>query len=444
MKSEGLRNSVSLHDTAPSTVESVDETSLPSGPDTRTTTSSPRVVPHAPAKAEYSEGFFPPPRFNELPSDILGRVFDLLATDPDFSRALTRLAQTSKDFNRLIVNFVNSYSGSAGPGVATPLQAQMWKARAEFIKENAGQLREDFEASQQIVSDLVAARSGSAKEISTADVAQFDSLTGVEFRLQDSSLEPAVLASLLSKLEHKVIRLDAKGIGRERFLNEVIPALKSVNPGCQLVLDASDNQLSSDDLKPVLDYMATSPRIYRLDLSGNPLCSGDGPAAEVLQLFKFAGPMTDLCLNGTGLNDATAVGLKQTLADATALTKLYLQGNRLTEDGAIAIMQAIAPGSDPDHRVLTSIRRVQLTDNDYELTDGLRSVSEQVYEHLWKAFRNVPDIKGQRFEYLAPLYLLGQKAVFELGKSQADRARLSTSELGLQAIYYSLDEEEKV
>lgn len=322
MKSEGAGKST--QGIIPAAVDSADEIAEVSSAEVHSSSVIPHMVVRTPVQSSASAGFFPHVKFHELPPDILGKILDLLTTDPNFCRALTRLAETGKEFNRIIVDFVNNYSASSARGVAKPAQVQVWKARAEFIKENVGKIAEDFEASQKIFSGMAATPPNPLSDTRAAKAAQFDGLTGIEFKLQDSALDPAEVAGLLSALEGKVIKLDARGIGRERFLNEVIPALRSVNPGCPIVLEASDNQLGSDDLKPLLDYMATSPRIYRLDLSGNPVCTGQGRAAELLQLFNFAGPLTHLNLSGTGFNDATAVELKETVANATGLTKLYL------------------------------------------------------------------------------------------------------------------------
>ena len=440
MKSEGLGHTIPVPGTSLSAVESVDRASGPDRAQIDAPGSSPRMVPHALAEAAYSDGFFPPPRFHELPPEILGKVFDLLTTDPDFCKALTRLSRTGKEFNQLIVSFVNNYHASAGRGFAVPAQIQVWKARAEFIKANVDKIKEDFAASQHLLSGRLTAKTDVAQLFSAAEAAQLNAMTGVEFKLQDAELHPAALHSLLSKLEGKVIRLDAKGIGRERFLNEVLPALRSVNAGCQIVLDASGNQLGSADLKPLLDYLSINPRIYRLDLSGNPLCVGEGPATEVLQLFSFAGPLPHLFLSDTGFNDATAAGLPQTMAHATGLANLYLRDNRLTADGALAVMQAIAPDSDATQSARTSIRRVQLTDNDYEMSDELRTAGIGAHRRLMKAALADPVISAQDFDFPSPLYLFGQRAVFELGKSSVPPSSIDAVPLGIKAAYYEMDE----
>ncbi len=429
MKSEAPGNVGAVQSTFPAAINSVTGVAEAPGTDNPVAATAPHMVQHANMAVSGCEGFVPPPKFHELPPDALGKIFELLATDPNFSRALTSLSRTGKEFNRLIADFVNNYAVKDELGSAKSAQRQMWKAQAGFIKERAGEILGDFGRSQKMLAGMSVAGAESFR-------AQLNELDGVELRFQDSPLDPAAMVGLLSTVEGKVIKLNAKGMGRDRFLNEVMPALKAVNPGCQIVLDASENQLAANDLKPLLDYMSTHPCIYRLDLSGNTLCGGSDCSAAVLQLFEFAGPLTHLSLCCTGLNDATVAGLNEVIAGAPLLAKLDLQGNQLTEEGAIAVMTALAPASETGRQAVTTIRQVQLTDNAYERSDSLQKVCTQACTHLLNAARSDPEISAQGSDYLSPLYLFRHEAVFDLGKSSDN----GTVAVAVRACHYELDE----
>ncbi len=440
MKSEGAGSFSSVQNILPAALEAVAGAAETTDPNTVAATTVPRMVQSENIAIASCEGFVPPLNFQELPPDTLGMVFQLLTTDPNFSRALTSLSRTGKEFNRLIVEFVNSYGINPEVASVKSAQREVWKAQSGFIKENIEKVRTDFERSQQILSGMAAAGSNSSSAVSMTDSARLNELDGVEFRLQDRQIDPAAIAGLLSKLEGKVIKLDAKGIGRDRFLNEVLPALKAVNPGCQIVLDASENQLGVDDLKVLLDYMSTNPRIYRLDLSGNSLCRGSDFSPEMLQLFEFAGPLTHLSLSGTGLNDATAAGLNKAIAGAPLLARLDLSDNSLTEEGAIAVMTAIAPGSETGQPAITTIRQVRLADNAYEQSPRLQNACRQASLHLYIAGKTDPEISKHGYKDLSPLYMFFQDAVFDLGKSSAKGARVDGRSLFIRGCHYELDE----
>lgn len=308
-------------------------------------------------------------KLQDLPPDILSKLFLILAHDPNFSRALTNLSQTSKEFHQLVIRLVTDYKLKSELRFAKSSVTQRWKEQANFIKDNLQGIKDDFEKCRKIFADTAVTNSSSSSHHASLDASNFDGMTGVEIKFQGPHFNAGVMADLISKFDGKVIKLDAKGIGRERFLNEVIPLLKSVPPSCQIALDASDNQLSAEDLSALVDYMSVNPRIHRLDLSRNSLCTGNQVSNQVLQLFDCTGPLTHLYLSGCGFNDATAAKLKDVISKANQLSHLDLRFNRLSTNGVIEVIKAIIPSREDDREVLTSIRAVRLFDNAYSSED---------------------------------------------------------------------------
>jgi len=168
----------------------------------------------------------------------------------------------------------------------------------------------------------------------------------------------------------KPIKIGAFGIGPERFVDEVLKLLREIPEGCPVILDATHNELGPDELNQLVDVMENHPVIYHLDLSGNPLCSGDDACYAVARLFEALGPVSHLYLDETGINDQTALLIEESLSQNCCLRHLNLQNNNLTETGINTMIYAAVPsdffGRKKDDSALTTIQLQHNAPDDWD------------------------------------------------------------------------------
>lgn len=344
--------------------------------------------------------------WEEVPVDIIIRVFDVLAQavlssdKHDKAGALHALIQfggVNKSQHEYFKYFLKNHAnGEQIKSEILDFRQLSWKQHAVSFKENSTKLRDDFSNSAPIIctwglSCKSSSSSGVVNSISPLpDLAEFQ---GICIDFSKFAWNPEMTTSI-SSINKKVIKLDGDGIGRDRFLNELIPCLKCVHSSCPIVLDISDNQLRGKDLAPLLEYIETHANIYRLDLSKNLLFDGDESCIEVLQLFKCDGPLTHFYLSHTGFNDLTAAGMKEAIAAGSLLEHLDLRNNELTENGVIAVMRALVPGGEPGEKVIKSIRAVRLFDNQYDDSARLDQERRQVCDDFEHFTENDPELGG--------------------------------------------------
>jgi hypothetical protein len=234
--------------------------------------------------------------------------------------------------------FIASSAWAALPGRTT-----RWQARANFLLRNADQLRRQFQTTQkattpktqkatrkvvyserglcQMVDRLLSAR--------RATCIHFDSVTKI-----------FTLPTVLARARHVTIKLDASGVGRERFLYEVLPALARINTRCPVVLVARNNGLTPYDVGALVDVMQRNAVVYRLDLSDNLLCEDEEPCLPLVELFQVVGPTSHLYLSNCGVNGATARRIAETLPANPCITHLDLRGNAIDAIAAAHLAQA--------------------------------------------------------------------------------------------------------
>lgn len=162
---------------------------------------------------------------------------------------------------------------------------------------------------------------------------------------------------------HGVIKIDAKGIGRERVMAEVRALLEQVPSHAKVALDLSGNSLTALDLELLVESLERNPVVYQLSLDNNPLCQGDQICEPLVKLFSVFAPVSHLYLSNVGLNDATAAAVEPALATSPVLQHLDLRNNRLTTAGGIAIAQGIVPG--------TKVRTVRLQGNQFGIDEDV-------------------------------------------------------------------------
>jgi hypothetical protein len=342
-----------------------------------------------------------------VPTDIVFRIFDVLteqvfqsqgAARADALRAILHFGSVSISQRHSFQEFLKNYPNGAvlRPEIFAFTHPE-WKQEAKNLKENCEKLREDFLISKYLIAELstsfYSSNSSSAAN-QEPDLQIFDQFEGIQIDFKTFTWGSEV-GPLISLIEGKVIKLDAKNIGRERVLNEVIPCLKKIPVSCPIVFDISGNHLVSKDLVPLIEFMAANPTIYRLDLSENPLFEDKDNHKEVVQLFACGGPLTHCYLSNVGFNDMAAQELKQAIAKSSVVEHLDLRFNHLSANGVAAVIKALIPGAEPDQKVITSIREVRLFNNAYD--DGaddeiIRGAVRQGIKNIKEFTKNDPEL----------------------------------------------------
>lgn len=252
-----------------------------------------------------------------------------------------------------------SHAWSAGPRRTT-----RWQTRAQFLLENADQLRRQFGSSRKALT-LPTQKADKKVVFSERGLCQLVDhqlsarrATCIHF---NSVTRTFTLPTVLARARHVTIKLDATGIGRERFLKEVLPAVAKINSRCPVVLVARKNGLRPADLQALVDIMKRSAVVYHLDLSDNLLCGNEAPCMPLVVLFHVVGPMSHVYLSNCGLNDATALRIASALPANPCIRHLDLRGNAIEGSGAVQLAQAAGQGS--------ALAAVRLQGNEFDEDD---------------------------------------------------------------------------
>lgn len=310
--------------------------------------------------------------WRDLPNDVLALLFKSLivkamsasATSAARFNALQALAQlgsVSKQENKLLQAFLTSNQLDL-KGITKDIlkaRSEEWKSRAKAMADQRDTLLKDFSVTREALR--------ASPESSGLMPALPDSCEGVHLCFREISLTPA-MGELISGLTEKTVKIDAKAIGRERFLAEVLAALEKLPASCKVVLDADGNGLTAPDIGKLIDVMSRKPFIYRLDLSSNPLSSGGNHQRGFAQIFTHAGPLTHLYLAETAFDYEAAITLGIALTKARHLEHLDLRNNLLKDDGgAVALIDATLPdGTDiSELERLHALRVIRLGGNPY-------------------------------------------------------------------------------
>ena len=377
-----------------------------------------------------------------VPTDIVFRIFDVLTQQvfqshgtarKDALRAVLHFGSVSISQRHSFQEFLKNHPNGAvlRPEIFAFTHPE-WKQEAKNLKVNCDKLREDFSKSKSLITEL-SKSFYSSNSSSTAnqgpDLHIFDEFEGIQIDFKTFTWGSEV-GPLISSIEGKVIKLDAKNIGRERVLNEVIPCLKKIPVSCPIVFDISSNHLVSKDLAPLIECMAANPTIYRLDLSENPLFEDKDNHKEVIQLFACGGPLTHCYLSNVGFNDMAAQELKQAIAKSSVLEYLDLRFNHLSANGVAAVIKALIPGAEPDQKVITSIREVRLFNNayddvaDYEI---IRGAVRQGIENIEEFTKNDPELGAVvTGNWGIELRAVSFNDIFQIGRYPQDPAAIDT------------------
>lgn len=275
--------------------------------------------------------------WKELPGDYITSLFDMLAQQvcqaegPSKKQALHTLLQfgsTSVGQHKCLEEFLTNHSNAPRlrAEIANFRQAE-WRQQATDIKNHLDQLRDDFSRSASILAawSVFSNPSNSSSAVHQAALPHsLEKFMGIQMNFETFRWQPE-MTSNVSSLSGKVVKLEARAIGRERFLNEVLPALKALSADCPIVLDVSNNGLLPEDLAQLIGFMKVTPTIYRLDISNNPVVSAAKASVPMTELFAEPGPLTHLYLANTGFNDATAQSVNNALVDAVQQDIVLLQ-----------------------------------------------------------------------------------------------------------------------
>jgi hypothetical protein len=337
----------------------------------------------------------PPTGWRDLPEDVLGRLLTgfldqalATATAPGIRfealKAAQQLGKVAK-LENLVLHTELKYGHIDLQKLEGEIRQSLtkeWRSSVEIMADQQGKLVEDFAATRKMIA------SGAPLE----EVAGHE---GIHLNFAEVSVT-ANMVQFLSGLEGKTIKLDAAGIGKNRFIDEVLPALKKLPISCKVVLDASNNELTSDELGKLAEVMAMKPVIYHLDLSGNPLADGEDRQQAVGQLFRHSGPMTRLNLEGTSFDNTMAFAIQDGFSQAQCLERLDLRNNLLDEKGAIALINAVLPDPDDVSQIarLNALYSFRLGGNPYMgHEDEVRAAVEDL-QNKWNQLKDAAYFKA--------------------------------------------------
>jgi hypothetical protein len=254
---------------------------------------------------------------------------------------------------------------STAPNTWTaPLQRTLrWQVNARYLLSHADQLRRRFRAAQSATTPklqkagrkVVYSERGLCKRVDRLLSARH--ATCIHF---DSVTKTFTLPTVLARARRVAIKLDANGVGRERFLNEVLPALAAINTGCVVVLVARKNGLGPSDIQALVDVMKRNAVVYRLDLADNLLCTNEEPCQPLVELFQLVGPTSHVYLSNCGVNGATARQIADALPANPCISHLDLRGNAIDKSAVVHLAQAAGR---------SSLLALRLQGNDFDEKD---------------------------------------------------------------------------
>jgi hypothetical protein len=226
---------------------------------------------------------------------------------------------------------------------ASRRRTDLWRGRAEILLESADALRFQFHSTQKATTPGIQKANRKVVYSERALCQLVDSLlsarrpTCIHF---NSVTRTLTLPTVLARVRHVPIKLDASGAGRERFLNEVLPAMAKINTNCPVVLVARKNGLRPRDIQALVDVMNRNAVVYRLDLSENLLCMDEEPCLPLVELFRVVGPTSHVYLSDCGVNGETARQIADALPANPCITHLDLRRNAIDATAAVELAQA--------------------------------------------------------------------------------------------------------
>ncbi len=320
---------------------------------------------------------------NELPDELKSYIFQKLPHTALFDRSLFAMACTSMRWRADVKAFLTPERAciSFGDKLLNKEGLALWQAEAKKLRKQTPGLRIAFGQSRKLIEQALT-DNADVKTIANA----LSVLAGIDLNFK-TVRNTKVQTQILGTCREQTIKLSAGSIGRDRFLQEVLPALSKVPAGCQIVLEASHNNLMPGDLGELLKIMKTNPCIVQLDLAGNPLCSGDAVSHPLVALFQLPSALSHLYLGATDFNDQTACQISGALATNPCLRHLDLRRNYIGEAGALALINALATTSTTGEvHTNTVLDAVRMQANEFkECMDKIFPMMEAAHQLIAKA-----------------------------------------------------------
>lgn len=361
-----------------------------------------------------------------IPADVKNLIFTHAAMPVEFQQGLVALAKTSKNMRSAVREFMRKDEN--GKVFSTALKigpAPYWQAQAKVLIQNAKIYRKEFLGSAASVCNNVSMRLSG--EMATGALTRFKA---IEFNLCKFDFNPAV-SEQISSIRGKPLKINASGFkGELATLQSILQtALSAVDASCPVILDLSMNRMRDTDLHPLLAFMKIKPIIYQLNLDGNPLCTGNQASAVLPELFQLKTPLSHLYMKETGFNDATALAIRDALAEHPCLQHLDLRSNTLTEAGALPVIHAV--GSERQDGVIhanTSLRGVRLQNNLFKNDVVLNDAVNQALCCWKKAMEGRPEFFD---DTCAPIVQIEEITLFSA--NYFDEAALKNQHIANQA-----------
>lgn len=247
---------------------------------------------------------------------------------------------------------------------ASPRRTNRWQARAHILLRNTDRIRRQFQLTQNATTPKIQKATKKVVYSERGLCQLVDSLLSARRSVCihfDSVTRTLTLPTVLARARHVAIKLDASGIGRERFLTEVLPAVAKINTRCPVVLVARKNRLRPCDVGALVDIMKRNAVVYRLDLSDNLLCRDEEPCLPLVELFQVVGPTSHVYLSDCGINGETARRIADALPVNPCITHLDLRRNAIDETAVVRLAQAAARTS--------SLAALRLQGNEFDEDD---------------------------------------------------------------------------
>lgn len=342
------------------------------------------------------------PPIDILPPEMKFHIFDRLGDDTNRQTGLIAFGKTSTEQRLAVIDyFHHSKEGIAYGKRIAAANAKIWNEAARQLSQNTHSLRSTFDISATVIEGMH--KSGKSDREIAAAVSVLPAVQ-LDFRKPVSA---SLVTAILQTTNNKPVKINAYGIWRDRLIAEVLPALRQINPGCPVILNAAKTALTTEELQLLVDFMKKNPCIYRLDLSENSLGAGEKILMPMVELFKLNGPLTHLYLKSNSINTRTALLIAKELANHPCLTHVDLQLNSIRFAGKLAIIKAV--GSIDENGVThtnLALKTVRLRDfifNDANNTKELVSAAELANSLALTGGTDIHVITSQKQRYVVQI-----------------------------------------
>lgn len=303
-----------------------------------TNSSMQSAAPQSPRMRSFAATTVQSAGINALPRDIKFHILQQLPHAALFDASLFSLASTCLAWRADVKAFLKMENACIVFG-GKALRAEVvaaWRTRCLQLIDQAPALRAAFKSSRKLIEHAI--YNHISDDSLLLSLSQLP-VVALDFRLMGQADN---LRRLLGKMPEKPVKILASQIGRQRFIDDVLPTLAQIPAQCPVVLDVSGNDLKPGDLHLLVLQMHKNSCIVQLDLSGNQLCFGNIVCEPLLELFHTPTALSHLYLAHTNLNDQTACQISQYLTHTPCLRHLDLRFNSLVSTGVMTLIHSLA------------------------------------------------------------------------------------------------------